>query len=515
MHNATWSFRLPWDPTFRFRGTTLLPKPPWSTWARLIGSRKNLGRSPRRPRNLANMSTRGPVGSQQLAYFEPSNRLFQGFPLFSPQNVVNQQPKTGRGNQILTCGDVEGNPGPNSESPEDNAINPVTNLILPPLQPDLPMEVDTPIPRLPSFSCPFTCGLGPWQTRRSVLQHVERMHLPHLEDLTAVQTWLRDARKWACPTCRTIARRDYACFTCGARQFVQPPEPRILLHGDWDDSLWLTVVQNALPVVRHIPPSIADQWANSLTSVLEQVSISSPFSSVLRFAAFCRIILAPTGRGGRAHQKQVVSTLSARLAKWTAGQHQQLVQDYLTLALGHRRLTQNPANDTILPEHTRRAALRAVRDGALGKAARLLSQVHFDLPPDIRTALQNLHPVSAPPASPGITEAIGDDFTVDEIQEAIRRFPPGSAGGFSGLMPSHLALSPSPNYLRMLQHIARITSDFAWGRFPQEHCSFLAGARLVPIGKKGDGVRPIAVGEVFRRLAGKLLVQRYQADCIP
>ena len=40
----------------------------------------------------------------------------------------------------------------------------------------------------------------------------------------------------------------------------------------------------------------------------------------------------------------------------------------------------------------------------------------------------------------------------------------------------------------------------------------LAGARLVALGKSGGGVRPIAVGETLRRLAGKLLIARNQPE---
>ena len=55
-------------------------------------------------------------------------------------------------------------------------------------------------------------------------------------------------------------------------------------------------------------------------------------------------------------------------------------------------------------------------------------------------------------------------------------------------------------------------SDFAWGRLPPACLAALAGARLIPLGKKGGGVRPIAVGETLRRLAGKLLIARYQPE---
>ena len=90
---------------------------------------------------------------------------------------------------------------------------------------------------------------------------------------------------------------------------------------------------------------------------------------------------------------------------------------------------------------------------------------------------------------------VGDDFTVEEVAEALRGFAPGTAGGFSGLMPQHLRCErPTAAYLRLLQQIARLCSDFAWGRLSASCLTALAGARLIALGKRGGGVRPIAVG---------------------
>ena len=42
--------------------------------------------------------------------------------------------------------------------------------------------------------------------------------------------------------------------------------------------------------------------------------------------------------------------------------------------------------------------------------------------------------------------------------------------------------------------------------------TLIAGAKLITLPKKDGGIRPIAIGELTRRLAGKILVARYQAS---
>ena len=79
-------------------------------------------------------------------------------------------------------------------------------------------------------------------------------------------------------------------------------------------------------------------------------------------------------------------------------------------------------------------------------------------------------------------------------------------------MAAHLSGNEGPEHLQMLQSLANLCSSFAWGRLPEDACVLLASARLIPLGKKDGGVRPIAVGETIRRLAGKILVSRYQSD---
>ena len=53
-----------------------------------------------------------------------------------------------------------------------------------------------------------------------------------------------------------------------------------------------------------------------------------------------------------------------------------------------------------------------------------------------------------------------------------------------------------------------------YGRLPLETREWLCGARIIGIPKKPAGLRPIAVGEVLRRMAAKCLVGQFQAEVV-
>jgi hypothetical protein len=63
-----------------------------------------------------------------------------------------------------------------------------------------------------------------------------------------------------------------------------------------------------------------------------------------------------------------------------------------------------------------------------------------------------------------------------------------------------------------LDTIGRVVARFADGRLPADARRFFFGARLVALAKVGGGLRPIACGDVFRRMAAKLLCARAGED---
>ena len=108
--------------------------------------------------------------------------------------------------------------------------------------------------------------------------------------------------------------------------------------------------------------------------------------------------------------------------------------------------------------------------------------------------------------------ALGD---VDEsgfwehlVNDAIPRFPRSSDAGPSGLRPSHLqdALRRRGGGAPLVTALALLCKQWAHGQLPPEHGPLCCGANLTPLRKPDGGVRPVAVGETLRCLAGKVLL---------
>ena len=87
-------------------------------------------------------------------------------------------------------------------------------------------------------------------------------------------------------------------------------------------------------------------------------------------------------------------------------------------------------------------------------------------------------------------------------------FPKGTSSGASKLRAQHLldaiAGSTTPAARECLLSLTRFMNHFLSGKAPSCLAPWLCGAPLTALLKKGGGVRPIAVGEVLRRLASRL-----------
>ena len=391
------------------------------------------------------------------------------------------------------------------------------------LDPPAEAPSNEPLPPLPlGLDLPGFWPLPNLAPLKSCASHIECVHLPSLPDTSPLLPWLQRMNRRVCARCLLLAPISGRCRRCDALPLVDlgvlpqgppaQPDPSSPLTEDW-----LRMLDNPAPVLRRVPDGSSDLFFAALASELEFISVDSAAADLWRVAAFCRIVLAPLGRGGKRHCRQAAAQVNLRIGRWQAGQFASLISDYAQIQgrfSGRTAPRPDTLVDDLLPDNVRRAALRAVSDGALSKAARLLGEVVHPLPDDTAARLLLLHPRAPPPTLDALPQgACGEDFTAEEVAHCLRRFPPGSSGGYSGLMPAHLNTNrSSANHLRVLQQVARIASDFAWGRLNPDASAALAAARLIPIGKKGGGVRPIAVGELIRRIAGKLLVSRYQAE---
>ena len=101
-------------------------------------------------------------------------------------------------------------------------------------------------------------------------------------------------------------------------------------------------------------------------------------------------------------------------------------------------------------------------------------------------------------------------FDYSAVLKAVRSFPKGTAEGASGFRAQHLVdayADPSKQDREsVLVPMAEVCTLLAAGKAPANAAPWIASAPIFPLKKKQGGIRPIAVGEVFRRLVSKLVL---------
>jgi hypothetical protein len=94
---------------------------------------------------------------------------------------------------------------------------------------------------------------------------------------------------------------------------------------------------------------------------------------------------------------------------------------------------------------------------------------------------------------------------VGEVLEAVRSFPVGSAGGPDGFRPGHLLdlVGHNEPALPLVEALTDFVNLLLRGECPPEVRPILFGGNMIALCKHSGGLRPIAVGYVWRRLAAK------------
>ena len=205
-------------------------------------------------------------------------------------------------------------------------------------------------------------------------------------------------------------------------------------------------------------------------------------------------------RGAR-HAKTTAAYTVDRLRRWGEGERLSLWQS--------RRQRPRGGHGPRTADQRRDLAVALAREGFEGKAcAALLADGLCPETTDTTRALQQLHPIQPPPLACALHDLpIAPDIIADEVGKALRSFPAASAPGPSGLRVQHLrdALLPGSGD-SLLQHLTAVVGLLAQGQACPEAACALAGASLVAVPKPKGGIRPIAIGELLRRLTGKCLM---------
>jgi len=156
------------------------------------------------------------------------------------------------------------------------------------------------------------------------------------------------------------------------------------------------------------------------------------------------------------------------------------------------------------------AAVRAkIEDGNMKAAIRIMSSEEkpaTDFEATYAKLLER-HPIPSddrqPPLDPADTTAI--QLEEEQVMSAIRTFPAGSAGGPDGIRPQHILdlVTCQVNGPALLTTITAFVNALLDGRCHPAVAPVLFGGQLVALEKKTGGIRPIAIGYTWRRIAAK------------
>ena len=302
----------------------------------------------------------------------------------------------------------------------------------------------------PLFKCPFAiCSQHKgWRCLDPLLRHIETKHLPISTDLP--NGFLTSARRWICPKCRVFIPLFRVCRLCHCCNPAQtdlahiPDEASRCFPCDFDlvfDWEWISGLQG---VIRYIPYGARSDFVGLFKDLLVSAHNSRRVLDIRKLLSMVKVILAPLPRSGRKHCSDSAGIIKERIALWRCRKWA-VLKEMCKKAYDRqqRQLSHHTDDDELsagdlaefLPDHLAHAVVKAVDDGAISKATKMLLSQDIDSSIDVLQALQNLHPHEMVPDLPD-AEAIDMIFTGKEIARAIYKFPPDRA-------LAHLACGPT------------------------------------------------------------------------
>ena len=263
----------------------------------------------------------------------------------------------------------------------------------------------------------------------------------------------------------------------------------------------------AARTIKKIPRAARELAAKKLAGILGQVVASNDLASwdrLLHFGSRCLRVLP---RGGSNYN--------------TVKAFKKQIEDELDPAPPHPGRQQGRKAQKCSAVESLAARVTAkLEEGDFAGAIRLVcsEDTIADRSEATLNALRGKHPAPHPdtqicpaPLETSCTLSVSEE----EVSQAVRSFPNGSAGGPDGLRPQHLrdltGLSAGVGGPLLLRALTRFTNLILAGKTPETVRPLFFGANLVALEKKGGGVRPIAVGCTLRRLAAKAAAARVKS----
>ncbi|ETO07174.1 hypothetical protein RFI_30218, partial [Reticulomyxa filosa] len=388
-------------------------------------------------------------------------------------------------------------------------------------------------------TCPVNeCG-AIFKTVAGLHIHVNK-HISRNPDTVIPPAYFNIYKRISCLHCRIIISADYAvqgmhpkCSKAVKRQQPQITEIKIDFNGpnvDEELSQWTFPTPEEIAVypariITRIPQEARGHFASIASWVLLDISQNNSKESWAKWMTLIRTILWAPNRGGKTHHKQTTKVIMSRIKLWREQNFNQLWKDFLS----HSANVYNASKSTI-PAKPNTAAknkrcIQYAAIGELSKAFKALSPSPSMIYDDQTiAALQKKHPDEPPPSdiiasfarnqNPDLPPLpLHKQITEEELIQYIQKLNRTSSGGIDLFTAQHLIdLMPYQAESNTLTHWAKVAQMVIEGKVCPEAQAIAYGARLIAIPKPDNTPRPIAIGSLFRRSAGAILLQRHSKE---
>jgi hypothetical protein len=289
----------------------------------------------------------------------------------------------------------------------------------------------------------------------------------------------------------------------------------------WDFALLRNVMCHpTVNVLKTIPAGSRRQVATCASALIHDiVSRPNDEQGYVRFFLFPRAVLRnmpweELSKLRRKRRKAAQQRFTLRcLNDWNEGGAS---RDHLILDALDQPLPKHRRGGTI-ESNLRRCERIAREDGQYGKALKSLgSNGMAPFGAETTQVLRDQHPRGRPVQILNILPD-GHEVLSEDIMTQLRSFAKGTSSGRSGWSVTHL-LECSYHQTAVpafLENLTALVNLFLSGRASPAFATFMSSAALVPLLKKdGVSIRPVAVGEVLRRLISKCCVKAVTSKAI-
>ena len=222
-----------------------------------------------------------------------------------------------------------------------------------------------------------------------------------------------------------------------------------------------------------------------------------------------KTILWLPSRGGKKHRFSASREINTRLSQWDGNNISHLWEVATSQAKSPRPSTSS--------NNLQRALFKG-REGHYGKAIQALQSQGIASPNNVSALIDLIHRHPQSPLPPHQANFPPPLSTSPKMVRAtLQSFPKDSSPGGSGLRIQHLidlaSNSAIPASWDCLNSLTRWLNHLLSGKANPALAPWICGAPLTALHKKGNkGFRPIAVGEIYRRLASKLCCSFARSD---